>query len=93
MDKLPKLAEVEQRTIIDTKALGQFWKSERNLYYDKEKILSIEQLKDFARNGELILKRPGEEITPEDSMLPAIKPIGITVAYYEPTETFLDFIN
>ena len=40
--KLPKLAEIKERAVIDTKALGAFWKGEANLYYDMKHILSIE---------------------------------------------------
>lgn len=31
---LPRLGGINHRPIIDAKALGKFWKSEENMYYD-----------------------------------------------------------
>ena len=79
--KLPKLVELNNRTIIDTKALGQFWKAQDNLYYNDEKIFSIEQLKGFVRCGDLIRKENEGDAKP-----PAVAPIGLSNSFYQPTD-------
>lgn len=79
--KLPKLVELNNRTIIDTKALGQFWKGPDNQYYNDEKIFSIEQLKGFVRSCDLIRKEKGAE-----TKAPAVAPIGLSNSFYQVTD-------
>ena len=81
--KLPKLVELNNRNLIDTKALGQFWKAKDNQYYNDEKIFSIEQLKVFVRSGDLIRK---ENIPDGGAKLPAVAPLGQSASYYIPTD-------
>ena len=55
------------------------------MYYDDERIFSIEQLKAYVRIGDLVRKENENEEN-KDAKPPAVLPIGVSASFYQPTD-------